>query len=98
MDIVPIQPITSKVGVRYNTANIHSKQPSGIARRLKAAGVDWIESFAVAIKRNDKALLTLWLRLLPYLVVTGGHRRPKRFKGRASKAAIAALNDLEGRE
>jgi hypothetical protein len=79
------------------SSNLHSKYPSSIAKHLKAAGVDWIESFAIAIKRNDKALLTLWLRLLPYLIVTGGHRRPKRFKGRASKAAIAALNDLEGR-
>ena len=80
-----------------NSVNIHSKQPSSIATRLKAAGIDWIPSFGAAIKRNDKALLALWLRLLPYLIVTGGHRRVKRLKGRASKAALAALTDLEGR-
>jgi hypothetical protein len=86
-----------KPGVRYNTANIHSKQPSGIANRLRAHGIDWIASFGMAIQKNDKVLLSLWLRLLPYLIVTQGHRRVKKFKGHASKAAIAALEDLEGR-
>lgn len=98
MDIVPIQPINDAPrpnGVRLNTSNIHSKHPSSIATRLKAAGIDWIPSFGAAIKRNDKALLALWLRLLPYLIVTGGHRRVKRLKGRASKAALAALDQLE---
>jgi len=65
--------------------------------RLKAAGVDWIASFAIAVKTNDKELLSLWLRLLPYLIVTAGHRRVKRGKGRASKAAMEALTELEGR-
>lgn len=87
--------IPHKRGIRYNTSNIHSKSQSGIAMRLKLAGVNWIESFGVAIKNNDKELLTLWLRLLPYLVVTGSHKRAKRFKGRASKAALAALSELE---
>jgi len=86
-----------KNGVRLNTANLHSKQPSGIAKRLRAVGVDWVTSFAVAIKTNDKELLSLWLRLLPYLIVTQGHRRIKRGKGKASRAALAALNELEGR-
>jgi hypothetical protein len=84
-------------GVRLNTVNLHSKQPSGIAVRLRAAGVDWIASFGVAIRTNDKELLSLWLRLLPYLVVTQGHRRVKKIKGRASKAAVQALTELEGR-
>jgi len=85
----------SKVGVRLNTSNIHSKHPSSIAQRLKLAGIDWIVSFGAAIKANDKELLSLWLRLLPYLIVTGGHRKVKRLRGRASKAALAALDALE---
>jgi hypothetical protein len=64
---------------------------------MKALGVDWVASFAIAIKRNDKQLLSLWLRLLPYLIVTQGHRRVKRMKGKASKAALQALTDLEAR-
>ena len=87
----------NKGGRPQNTSNLHSKQPSGIARRLKDAGIDWIPSFGAAIKRNDKALLGLWLRLLPYLIVTQGHKRVKRLKGRASVAALKALTDLENR-
>lgn len=90
-------PIPSKVGVRLNTSNLHSKHPSGIAMRLRATGIDWIVPFGVAIKTNDKELLSLWLRLLPYLVVTQGHRKIKRSKGRASRAALDALDELEGR-
>lgn len=92
MDILPTQP---KPGVRLNTSNLHSKHPSGIAMRLRASGVDWIVPFGRAIERNDKVLLALWLRLLPYLVVTQGHRRIKKSKGRASKAALNALDELE---
>jgi hypothetical protein len=92
------QPIPSNVGGRpIGSSNIHSKYPSSIAQRLKAAGVNWIDSFGVAIKANDKELLALWLRLLPYLIVTQGHRKVKRSKGRASKAALAALDELEGK-
>ena len=91
-------PIISKNGVRLNTSNLHSKHPSGIATRLKAIGVDWIVSFGAAITANDKELLSLWVRLLPYLIVSPtGYRKIKRTKGRASKAALAALDDLEGR-
>lgn len=98
METIPIQPAVSANGVRLNTANLHSKQYSGLAQRLKAGGVDWIASLGAAIKRNDKQLLVLWLRLLPYLIVTQGHKRVKRSKGHASKAAVQALVDLEGRE
>ncbi len=95
---IPIQNIGTtpkRIGVRNNTSNIHSKAPSGIAKRLRMAGIDWIASFGVAIKTNDKELLGLWIRILPFLVVTGGHPRTKRLKGRASKAALAALANLE---
>jgi len=98
---VPIQSSAivpaSKVGVRLNTSNLHSKHPSSIAQRLKAAGVDWIVDLAAALKANDKERIALWMRMLPYLIVTQGHRKIKRTKGRASKAALAALDDLEGR-
>ena len=89
-------PIKSN-GVRINTGNIHSKHPSGIAYRLKLAGIDWIPSFGAAIKANDKDLLSLWVKMLPYLVVTGSSVRSKRIKGRASRAALDALSELEGR-
>lgn len=90
--------IKSKNGVRLNTNNLHSKHPSGIAVRLKTAGVDWIASFGVAIKTNDKELLSIWVRLLPYLIVSpSGYRSVKHRKGRASRAALDALADLEGR-
>jgi hypothetical protein len=87
----------NKRGRQLGSSNLHSKHPSSIAMRLKLVGVDWVASFAIAIKRNDKQLLTIWLRLLPYLIVTQGHKRVKRSKGRASKAAMRALEELEGR-
>lgn len=85
-------------GVRLNTVNLGSKQPSGIAVRLRSAGVDWVASFAIAVKRNDKQLLALWVKLLPYLVVTHGHQRITRSKKmKASKAALQALDALENK-
>jgi|SRR5665213_77361 len=93
--IDPQSAIVPKAGRPIGSSNIHSKHPSSIAQRLKHAGIDWIVSFGAAIKANDKELLSLWLRLLPYLIVTGGHRKVKRLRGRASKAALAALDALE---
>lgn len=95
MEIDTTQPTVPHAGRPIGSSNIHSKYPSSIAMRLKAAGVDWITSFGAAIKRNDKQLLSLWLRLLPYLIVTQGHRRIKRGKGKASKDALRALDVLE---
>lgn len=90
-------PIRGKGGRPFGTVNLHSKHPSSIAMRLKLAGIDWVVNLADAIKRNDKARIAIWMRMLPYLVVTQGHRRVKRFKGKASKAAVAALAELEGK-
>ena len=105
MDILPTPkiilnpvPVSHAGGRPKNSSNLHSKYPSSIAMRLKAAGVDWIVDLAIALKANDKERIALWMRMLPYLVVTQGHRKIKRTKGRASKAALAALNELEGRE
>jgi hypothetical protein len=87
----------SKPGRPVGSSNLHSKYPSSIAQRLKAAGVDWVVDLAQALKANDSARIAIWMRLLPYLVVTQGHRRVKRSKGRASRAAMQALEELEGR-
>jgi hypothetical protein len=74
------------------------KHASSIAKRLKAAGVDWVVDFAEAIKANRRERIKLWLRLLPYLVTnTSGKLKVKRWKGRASKAALIALDALEGK-
>lgn len=88
-------PSTPRPGRPAGSSNLHSKHPSGIAQHLKRIGVDWLDSFAIAVKTNDKELLTIWLKLLPYMIVTQGHRKVKRSKGRASKAALAALAELE---
>lgn len=96
-DGTPITQRSTHPGRPLNSSNIHAKQASSIAKRLKLAGIDWIVSFGKAIQRNDKQLLSLWLRLLPYLIVTQNHKRVKRLKGKASKAAMQALADLEGR-
>lgn len=99
--ILPTQEIVAhpmnKGGRPKGTTNLHSKHPSGIATRLKTAGVDWVVDLAAAIKANNETRINMWLRLLPYLVVTQGHRKVKRSKGRASKAALEALDELEGR-
>lgn len=75
--------------------NLHAKHPSAIAKRLKLAGVDWVADFAAAIKLNDVTRLNMWVRLLPYLVVTQGHRKPRSRKGRVTRAALEALEELE---
>jgi len=87
----------AKGGRPQNSINLYSKQPSSIAQRLKRAGVDWVADLAAAIKANNEQRITMWLRLLPYLIVTQGHRRIKKAKGKASKAALSALAELEGR-
>jgi len=84
-------------GRPLGTTNLHSKHPSGIAVRLRMAGIDWVIDLASAIKSNNETRINMWLKLLPYLVVTQGHRRVKRFKGKASRAAVQALEELEGR-
>ena len=97
-EIQPTQAIVrpfAKGGRPKNSSNLHSKYPSSIAMRLKAAGVDWVVDLAAAIKSNNETRINMWLRLLPYLIVTQGHRKVKRGKGRASKSALTALAELE---
>lgn len=88
---------TSKRGRAIGSSNLHGKHPSSIAKRLKLAGLDWVVDLAQAIKANNETRINMWLRLLPYLIVTQGHRKPKKWKGKASRAAIIALDALEGR-
>jgi hypothetical protein len=94
---VPGKRFAKSTGRPKNSVNLYSKQPSSIATRLKAAGVDWVVDLAVAIKSNNETRINTWLRLLPYLIVTQGHRKIKRSKGRASKAALIALEALESK-
>lgn len=84
-----------KRGRPFGTSNLHSKHPSSIAVRLKQAGIDWVVDLAQAIQANNETRINMWLKLLPYLVVTQGHRQPRKKKSRASKAALEALEELE---
>jgi hypothetical protein len=97
-DGTPIHLRSKHTGRPKGTSNLRAKHPSSIAKRLKAAGVDWVVDFAEAIKANRRERIKLWLRLLPYLVTnTSGKLKVKRWKGRASKAALIALDALEGK-
>jgi hypothetical protein len=99
VEILPTQPTIAatmpKGGRPVGSSNLHSKYPSSIAQRLKAAGVDWVVDLAAAIKADNLTRINMWMRMLPYLIVTQGHRKIKRGKGKASKAALAALAELE---
>jgi hypothetical protein len=79
--------------------NLHAKHPSAISRAFKKAGLDWQTDFAEAIKANKRERIKLWLRLLPYLVTQRNHSTTvKRWKGKASKAAMIALQALEDKK
>jgi hypothetical protein len=89
--------------------NLHAKHPSSLAKRLKLHGVDWVQCLAAAIKAyGDKSFspaarararddVRMWLRALPYLVTTTKTVKVRKWKGKASKAAMVALEALEGR-
>lgn len=77
--------------------NLHAKHPSSLARRFQKAGLDWAADFAGAIKNNKRERITMWLRLLPYLITTTNKVKVRRWKGKATKAALIALDTLEGR-
>lgn len=77
--------------------NLHAKHPSSLARRFQKAGLDWATDFALAIKNNKRERIAMWLRLLPYLITTTNKAKVRKWKGRASKAALIALDTLEGR-
>jgi hypothetical protein len=74
-----------------------SKMPSAMALRFKAAGLDWQTDFALAIKANKRERIKLWLKLLPYLITTSSKAKVRSWKGKPSKAALIALETLEGK-
>lgn len=74
-----------------------AKMPSAMAQAFKRAGLDWQVDFANAIKANNRNRIKLWLRLLPYLITTSAKSRVKKWKGRPSRAAMIALETLEGK-
>ena len=76
---------------------LNSKHPSSMGRKFLKAGLDWQTDFALAIKSNKRERIKLWLRLLPYLVTTHNVVKVKKWKGKASKAALIALDALEGK-
>jgi hypothetical protein len=77
--------------------NLNAKHPSSIGKAFFKAGLNWQVDFALAIKANNRARIKLWLRLLPYLVTTTNRVHVKKWKGKASRAAIIALEALEGK-
>ena len=87
----PIEPLRKRGG-QIGSSQLNSNQNTSIAIAFKRAGLDWRENFAHAILANDRKRIALWTRLLPYMV-SRNHRNVK--KGKASKAAIKALTDLE---
>lgn len=85
----------NKGGRPKGSSGLNSKQPSAIAVAFKKAGLDWKEDFAKAIKENKRERIKLWLRLLPYMITTSKRTTVKRWKGKASRAAIIALEAME---
>lgn len=73
-----------------------SKMPSAMAQAFKRAGLDWQVDFALAIKNNKRERIKLWLKLLPYLITTSARSKGKKWKGKPSRAAMIALEALEG--
>lgn len=85
------------------------KMPSALAQAFRRAGLDWREDFALAIRQANsstiapserkwaKERIKLWLRLLPYLITTQGRGKVRKWKGKPSKAALIALETLEGK-
>lgn len=74
-----------------------AKMPSALAQAFTRHGLDWKKDFAEAIKANKRERIQLWLKLLPYMIATSQKARVRRWKGKPSKAAMIALETLEGK-
>lgn len=74
---------------------VNARHPSAIAIAFKKHGLDWQKDMAVSIMQHDKERIAMWLKLLPYLVTSANKHKVKRWKGKASKAALEALKALE---
>jgi hypothetical protein len=95
---VPLSKLHSSPGRPYGKPrNLHAKWPSSISKAFKKQGLDWQADFAQAILHNKRERIKLWLKLLPYLVTTVNRVKVKRWKGKASRAALVALEALEGK-
>jgi hypothetical protein len=96
---VPLSKLHSSPGKPYGLPrNLHAKHPSCVSRAFKKAGLDWQTDFAQAIMKNNTKRIAMWLKLLPYLITTTNKARVKSWdKRKASKAALIALDALEGK-
>jgi hypothetical protein len=92
---IPLEKLRQSPGRPRGARNLNAKHPSSIAKAFRRAGLDWQADFALAIKANNRNRIKLWLRLLPYLVTTTNKVRVKRWKGKASRAAMIALETME---
>jgi hypothetical protein len=88
--------VKRKRGGQIGSSGINSNQHTSIAIAFRKAGLDWRENLAKAILADDQRRIALWVRLLPYLV-SKNKKNLKRGKGRASRAALDALSELENR-
>lgn len=89
-------PLRDKGGRPKGFDGRKSKMPSAMAQAFKRMGLNWQEDFALAIKANKRDRIKLWLKLLPYLITTSV-KKGKRWKGKPSRAALIALDALEGK-
>jgi len=87
----------TKAGRPKGYTGLRSKMPSALSIAFKKNGLDWRQDFAKAIKANDYERIELWLKLLPYMITCSFRAKVKRWKGKPSKAALIALETLEGR-
>lgn len=97
MQAAQAKPGVNKGGRPKGFNGSRSKMPSAMAQAFKKAGLDWKEDFALAIKNNKRDRIKLWLKLLPYMITTSAKARVKKWKGKPSRAAMIALETLEGK-
>jgi hypothetical protein len=86
---------TNKRGRVVGSSNLNSNQHTSISLAFKRVGLDWRENMAKAILADDKKRIAMWMKLLPYLVSRNHKSKGKRWKGKASKAVLIALDQLE---
>ena len=94
---IPLAKLNRSTGRPKGARNLHAKHPSSVARRFKKAGLDWADDFAKAILADNRERIAFWLKMMPYLITTTNKARVKKWKGKASKAALIALQALEGK-
>jgi|SRR5882672_8797574 len=94
---IPLPKLHQSTGRPKGARNLNAKHPSSISKAFRKAGLVWQTDFADAIKNNKRERIKLWLRLLPYLITTTNRTRVKKWRGKASKAALIALETLEGK-